>query len=419
MPLDPSIILGVQNPQFANPVDLQNKAYQNQMLGMQTQTAQMQNQNMQRDMQNQQDLRSAYSQALTAGPDGTPTVDRPKLLAAIPDPMMRMNEGRKLQDQDAQMAKDQLETLKNQHEQAANLLSTIPDSGPGVTPDMQQAAWTKANQAAVAAGFPGADKAPQQYPGDQFKANALLQLQSGQAQLDFKQKTQELAIKHEENSIKRAQMVGDRDNKDAESLDKHLSLGWTARSGQAGVVQGKIVSAEAAQALLEQAKTQPGGLDSRQIEELAQNTGKLLGGGTAASARVDALVPHTLMGKAQTLQEFLTNNPTGANQQAFVARMADTIAREKDLANNQKMQFQIEGLPSHARLKNSNPNLYNSILQSKGIDPSVIDEKGKYKAPAVTAVSGHPQDAQALDWAKANPTDPRSAAILKLNSGGQ
>lgn len=171
------------------------------------------------------------------------------------------------------------------------------------------------------------------------------------------------------------------DNKDAQNLDKHLSLGWSGRSGQAGVVQGKINAAEAAEALLEQAKSQSGGLDSRQIEELSQSTARLLGGGATASGRVEALVPHTFFGNAQSLKEYLTNHPTGAGLEKFTDRMADTIKREKELAQNQKRQFQIEGLAPYARLKKSNPELYNSILSSKGIDPSMINQKGQYQAP--------------------------------------
>jgi hypothetical protein len=61
--------------------------------------------------------------------------------------------------------------------------------------------------------------------------------------------------------------------------------------------------------------------------------------------------------------------------------MADTIKREKDLAENQKRQFQIEGLAAHSRLRKSNPDLYNEMLQSSGIDPSMISDKGQFKAP--------------------------------------
>lgn len=180
---------------------------------------------------------------------------------------------------------------------------------------------------------------------------------------------------------KRKSAMAAQDDKDSKALEKALGAGWAGRSGQAGVVQNKINASEAAEALLEQAKTQPGGLDSRQMEELAQSTARLLGSGTQASARVDALVPHTFWGNAQSMKEYLSNHPSGQGMQAFTDRLADTIKREKELALQQKRQFQIEGLPAHARLKNSNPDLYNQILQSQGIEPDMIDDKGQYKKP--------------------------------------
>lgn len=183
---------------------------------------------------------------------------------------------------------------------------------------------------------------------------------------------------------KRQLQISAQDDKDAKALEKTLGAGWAGRSGQAGQVQAKINAAESAEALIQQAKTQDGGLDARQIEELAQSTGKLIGGGGAqASARIDALVPHTFWGKAQTMKEYLANKPQGAEMQAFTDRLADTVKREKDLAQTQMRQYQIESLGGHARLKKSNPDLYDDILQKHGIDNSMIDQKGQYKAPKV------------------------------------
>jgi len=189
--------------------------------------------------------------------------------------------------------------------------------------------------------------------------------------------------REDKNKIMSDEKLSLLDKKDAIELDNHLSKGWTARSGQAGVVQGKIVSAEAAEQLIEQGRQQKNGLDSRQIEELAQSTAKLLGGSAAASARIQALVPHTWYGKAQTVKEWLTNNPQGLGQEEFVMRMAETVKREKGLAEEQKKQFQIEGLSARSGFKKRSPELYNSILRSKGIDDSSINEKGQYNKPQV------------------------------------
>ncbi len=192
----------------------------------------------------------------------------------------------------------------------------------------------------------------------------------------MKYKYKELAAM---NKLKGQERDAETSNKDALKLQEHLDKGWAARGGQAGVIQNKINSAEAAEALIDQGRGQPGGLDSRQIEELAQSTARLLGGSNTASARVEALVPHTLTGKSQTLKEFLTNEPQPQQMQAFTDRLAETVQREKELAKNQKRSFQVEGLAAHKRFREKNPDLYNQILESKGIDSSSIDEKGRYK----------------------------------------
>lgn len=170
----------------------------------------------------------------------------------------------------------------------------------------------------------------------------------------------------------------DQIEKDYKDLNKALSGGWTARSGNAGRVQQLINSGEAAKALIEQGKNQEGGLDSRQMEELAQSVGKMLGGNATASARIEGLVPHTLMGRAQSLKEFLSGNPQGQEQQAFVKRLEETVDREMELANDQKKQFQVEAAGAYSALKNKDPERYNQSLQSHGISLDDIDDKGRY-----------------------------------------
>lgn len=189
-------------------------------------------------------------------------------------------------------------------------------------------------------------------------------------------------------SDRRDKLAAENDNKDAMKLQDTLSKGWTGRSGQAGQVQGKINAAERAQQLLDQISTQKDGADSRQIEELAQSTAALLGGGTQASSRVDALVPHTFWGKAQGLKEYLTNSPQGLGQQDFQKRLADTIAREKQVAEDQKRQYQIESLAGHDRLRKNNPDLYERQLRAAGIEPNMIDDNGRYKKPAGMNMAG-------------------------------
>jgi NACalpha-BTF3-like transcription factor len=221
------------------------------------------------------------------------------------------------------------------------------------------------------------------------------------------------------NEEKAALKVAETDNKDALKLQETLDKGWVARSGQAGAVQSKIIAAEAAEQLIDQGRMQPGGLDSRQIEELAQATARLLGGTTAASHRVEALVPKTAEGRARTLQEFITGKPTGQEMQAFTDRMAETVKREKDLANDQRRQFQIESLAAHSRLRKNNPELYNEVLKAKGINPEMITEDGRYKKPESTKSYSAQQEQGIKNVMNAHPGVSREEVIKALQKAGK
>ena len=194
----------------------------------------------------------------------------------------------------------------------------------------------------------------------------------------------------------------DLDTKDAQNLDNYLGKTWSARSGAAGATQAKINAAEAAEALIQQGRSQKGGLDSRQIEELAQSASRMLGGGAAASARVEALVPHTFWGKVQSAKEWASNSPTGADQQEFVDRIGETVSREKALAQKQKMQYQVEGLPAHQRLQQNNPTMYDRILSARGVDTNQVGDNGRLKdaAPSAPAAPLVSSDAIAAEKAR-------------------
>lgn len=328
----------------------------------------------QRNRENQ--IRQAYQAGMTQNPDGTVTMNKTKTLSNLypVDPKAAM-------DAEASFAERDKKKADLQKETSESMINFIGSNLPKVS---NQETYTPVLQTFKKL-YPSADTS--MLTGDYEKDKANLQA-IGQAavkatdQMNDQRKREENANKHEENNTKRAEMAGEKETKLAKDLQDHLDKGWSSRGGNAGKVQNKINAAEYAEGLLEQGKGQKNGLDSRQIEELAQSVSQLLGGGTQASARVEALVPHTMFGRAQTLKEWLTNNPEGQGQEEFVKRMAETVQREKAIANRQKSQFQVEGLPAFVRLKTKNPELYNSILRAKGIDDSMIDENGRFKSGA-------------------------------------
>lgn len=133
-----------------------------------------------------------------------------------------------------------------------------------------------------------------------------------------------------------------------------------------------------------------GNLDSRQIEELAIGLNAMLSGSnTGAQEQVKSLVPKTIWGNAQKTTEWLTNEPRGVQQQAFVKRMLSSISREKETATSQIKRTQLSRLSPFASLEKDDPEGFISTLQSFGIEPEEYEafKKGGHK-PASAVVKG-------------------------------
>jgi len=181
------------------------------------------------------------------------------------------------------------------------------------------------------------------------------------------------------------------------------------RSGNFGQISAKVQSAERLEGLVQSFKD--GNLPPAQMEELALGLSNMLapGGGTSR-AQVEALVPHTAIGDASKLKNWLFNEPGGSNQQKFVEQMSHTIQREKDIANGQLNQIRSQRLPIHAELKKRSPDMYNALLHSYKMDGSGNEKSMSSQSPNMSD-----EDKQAIEWAKANPNDPRSKQILQLH----
>lgn len=366
MPLDPSIIMSGQLPQIQSPVDAAKNAM------TMTQFA-----NAARENNEQQALRDSYHRNTSLDKSGQPVVNRQAVLSDLAqvNPMKAQEVAKQFQQQDIDK-QNQIKII------ATNLIHNISDTGEGYQEyrnKMMQLDPSRAQQLPEV--FDPSIVNRLKMASMDFKD----QMQLKEKQQEFQMREKDRAVTRDDLGFRRDQAKeaknADLDRKDSLALEDHLAKGWTARSGAAGQVQSKILAGERAQQLIDQGKGQKNGLDSRQIEELAQSTSNLLGGGAAASARIEALVPHTMFGRAQGLKEWLTNNPQGTGQEEFVKRMEETVNREKKLAETQKSQFQIEGLPAHYAFQQRNPDQFNRILRSKGISNDMIDENGRFKAP--------------------------------------
>lgn len=418
MPLDSSMYLQQQAPDILG----------NVVNGMKMSDLIQNHQETARKLNEEQAVRDAYKNNVVTGDDGQNTLDKPGLLSDLAsiNPQRAMQTAQQWKQQDRENESAELQS----HIQKAGVLGGILGSA------KDQPSYDDARTKAIQLGLVDPGSLPAQYDPNHVQSMATQtqtlgeQLAQQWKQKGYDQENRKIQAQRDETMARLHQSQDekniDRDRKDAEALDKHLSTGWTQRSGQAGSVQGKIIAAEAAEKLGEQIKNQPGGADSRQIEELAQSATKMLGGSAGASARVEALVPHTGWGKVQSLKEWLSNQPQGQDAQAFTDRILETVAREKDLANTQMRQYQVEGLPAHTPLKNRNPDLYNSILRGKGIDSSMIDQNGRYLPPAASsapASGGQAPSAQfapdVMSYAQTHGISPQQAQSIKDQRSGQ
>lgn len=152
------------------------------------------------------------------------------------------------------------------------------------------------------------------------------------------------------------------------------------RSGAFGVSKQVYDRAERLESL---ANAIPdGNLDRRQIEELAIGLNAMLSGSNVgAQSQVKALVPKTALGDSAKFVEWFSSDPTGANQQAFVHRMMDSVSREKQTAYNQMNRTRFSRIAKYGDLEQKSPELFYSTLRANGVNPEDYSAwaKGGYK----------------------------------------
>ncbi len=197
-----------------------------------------------------------------------------------------------------------------------------------------------------------------------------------------------------------------------EALDENRQ-----RSGEFGRQAQFVNNADRALVLGKQFKD--GNLPPAQVAELASAVASMVSGGShAAEGTINRFVPKTGSGVAADVEQWLTGNPKGAGQQAFVKMMLETAEREKHLAASKVNAIKLSRVADFRDLSQSDPERFNIALQSHGIDPKdyAAFQAGGYKVPSgMQAGNLSAEDEAAINWAKTNPTDPRAAKILSLH----
>lgn len=221
------------------------------------------------------------------------------------------------------------------------------------------------------------------------------------------------AIADKKNDAWMAKLGGvGNDDKDAKWLSEDLDPN-KARAGNLAKSQAMVNSADRVDALFRQFPDY--NIPKAQTMELATSIAALVSGGTPQSQhQIDALVANSGVGSLQDFASWITNNPHGRQQIEAMKLMHDTALRERGVAQDQVKSAQIQRLAAHSGFASRNPQSYQSILNSYGIDQSQIKD-GRYAKQPENHNAITDEDKQMIAWAKlpANANDPTAQGILK------
>lgn len=155
-------------------------------------------------------------------------------------------------------------------------------------------------------------------------------------------------------------------NKRITDMGNDLDWNKNVRSAYGVTAQG-FHRAERIEGLVNQYKDL--NLDTREMSELAIGLNAMLqGSNQSAQKQVAELIPKSAIGNVQKLQEWLTNEPKGLNQQKFVQRMLNDVKREKEVMQKQLLRDARAKLSKYPDVEKNYPQEWGEMLQSWGID---------------------------------------------------
>lgn len=192
---------------------------------------------------------------------------------------------------------------------------------------------------------------------------------TGEARKDAAKQTQD--FKNEVQEQKKT----DKLNKDVVDLQKALDP-TQARSGEFAKQYSSLMQGEKLKALTTKAGTGLN-LTPQELEEFSLGLGRLISGsGGAARSQIEALVPHSIVGNAAKTVQWLSNEPTGTQQQEFVKRMLGTVDREQDIARRElKKTIEKRHNAYSGKFKDDDSGIYdntlNDALDSLGLNNKI------------------------------------------------
>lgn len=207
------------------------------------------------------------------------------------------------------------------------------------------------------------------------------ELKSLQAQM-----TGEVAKLHygQQDSDKKNERQTMADEKAAIAFEKELAADKASGRSPLGGAGNRIYAAQRMEALLGQ-YPDPNDIPPQMVSELAISLNSLLAPGNPNVTTYEHIVPKSARGSAASIENWLMNNPGGANQGEFIHGIAKTVSREKD-ASQKQVQDYIKtkaGASKEFGWSKRNPDLLNHIVGAHLNSPVLQG------APSPSAPSGY------------------------------
>lgn len=162
-------------------------------------------------------------------------------------------------------------------------------------------------------------------------------------------------------------------NEMAKDLEHHLST--NSGRGNLNVEQQKRLNAsDRIKAIAMNPDGSPKDLNPGTAVEMAMMMGQLAGGNSPTQHTIESMVPSGIGMDVAKMGQWLTNEPKGAGQQAFVQLAINQAKREEETIRPQMLAAQLQNLPRYAPMRKHSPQVLDSMLKAAGIDPSSLDE---------------------------------------------
>jgi len=159
-------------------------------------------------------------------------------------------------------------------------------------------------------------------------------------------------------------------DKQAESMGKDLNDLAINSNSPAGISAKRALYAKSGLNLIQQTENQPGGTDKRQMAELQMEVARVLTGqGVMTNETLNSLATQTANSKVKNWEEWLTNNPTGLEQQKFVDRFKTTLQRQADFHGKELDKYKQKTMAKYTAFENQAPKDFQDSLRQAGYDP--------------------------------------------------